>query len=269
MQKHPDNFDLALEAAEKGIVAIPVIAGTKVPAVKWKRWQADVPPAQLLERWFKGTRNSIAIITTGLVVFDCETEAAAGLVLGICGETPHKVKTPHGGIHLGYRKRLGTVLTNRVKIKGLDIDIKTDGGLEMIPPSMVDGVPYEWLGEGLNRISDLPVAKIGWTRERVRKATAAPGGMPITPTIGTPDTHRLLYRGQRYVDRFERAVSGQHGHTTTFLSARKIVRFVRALGGDEAAMWELLRYYNATKCDPAWREAPELAHKLKEALKKA
>ena len=40
------------------------------------------------------------------------------------------------------------------------------------------------------------------------------------------DTTSLLSRGRLYVDCFERAISGQNGHTTTFVSALKIVRFV-------------------------------------------
>ncbi len=262
MEKRSDNLEAALDAYEKGIACIPVIEGTKVPAVKWKPWQTELPPPELLEEWFR-TRSNIAIICSGMVLFDCETAEIADLVLAHCGDTPHKVRSPRGGVHLGYRRRKGVELTNKVRIKGLDIDIRTDGGLELIPPSRTPDGRYQWLGEGLKPISTLPVARIGWTRTRVRKATV--------PAIvaDVPERHRLLYRGRLYVDTFERAVSGSNGHTTTFLSARKIVRFVRALGGDEAAMWELLRYYNATKCDPEWREETELAHKLKDALKKA
>ena len=61
-----------------------------------------------------------------------------------CGETLHKLKTPRGGVHLGYRRRKGVELTNKVRIKGLDIDIRTDGGLEMIPNSVTTKGRYEW-----------------------------------------------------------------------------------------------------------------------------
>ena len=62
------------------------------------------------------------------------------------------------------------------------------------------------------------------------------------------------------------AVSGQGGHTTTFIAALKIARFVQ---GDRDLAWQLLLYYNATKCDPPWREEPELKHKLDDALERA
>ena len=83
--------------------------------------------------------------------------------------------------------------------------------------------------------------------------------------VGDGDPRSLLSRGRLYVDRFERAVSGQNGHTTTFVSALKIVRFV---GGDPDLAWQLLSYYNATKCDPEWDERA-LRHKWEDALEKA
>ena len=42
------NLETALDARDKGIVCIPVHAGTKVPAVKWKRMQP------LIERYKHG-----------------------------------------------------------------------------------------------------------------------------------------------------------------------------------------------------------------------
>src|SRR5688500_18941575 len=68
-----------------------------------------------------------------------------------------------------YRKRKGVVVANQVKIKGLPIEIRSDGGLEIIPQSETEAGRYEWLGKGLLPISNLPVANIGWTRKRVRR----------------------------------------------------------------------------------------------------
>lgn len=252
------NYEAALVYAEKGIVSIPCHLGTKVPCVKWKQWQNAMPPAELLRRWFADTRNNIAIITTGMVVFDCDDPAKADLVLAECGDTPHKLRTPRGGIHLGYRRRKGVAVANQVKIKGLPIAIRTDGGLELLPSSRTEDGEYEWLGPGLRAIAELPVARIGWTRERKRRQ------IRVAVSIDA-DPGSLLSRGRLYVDRFERAVSGQHGHTTTFVSALKIVRFV---GGDPDLAWQLLCYYNATKCEPEWSET-ELRHKWEDALKKA
>lgn len=171
MHRLPDNtgnYAIALANAEKGYASIPIHPGTKVPMVKWKEYQTAMPSPDLLRRWFLGTRTNIAILTTGLVVFDCDDPDQASRVLAECGHTPHRLRTPGGGVHLAYRRRKGVALGNRVKVKGLAIDIRTDGGLEMIPCSETDRGRYEWLGEGLFPISRLPVAKVGWTRDRVR-----------------------------------------------------------------------------------------------------
>lgn len=269
MNKLPDtsgNYETALANAEKGIVSIPIAPGKKgIPLVKWKRWQTEMPPPELLKEWFADTRVNVAIITTGMVVFDCEEQTRAKLVLDECGDTPHKVLTPGGGIHLGYRKRKGSVVQNLVKIKGLPIDIRTDGGLEMIPNSRTEHGEYRWIGDGLRPVADLPVARISWTRERTRRRVI------VSAVADGDDPHGLLYRGRRYVEKIDKAEDGKNGHTSLFVAALKIVRFVKS---DRELAWQLLLHYNATRCIPPWdvddpRALAALEHKLDEAMKKA
>ncbi len=271
MKQHSDiagNYEIALSNAEKGFVSIPCHPGTKIPCVKWKPFQTQMPTQEELAAWFQGTRNNIAIVTAGMVVFDVDDPAKADLVISQCGDTPHKLRTPSGGIHLGFRKRKGSIVMNQVRIKGQPIDIRTDGGLEMIPNSQTEDGAYKWLGEGLFPISQLPVAKVGWTRTRVKRRIQ-------TVVEEQCSGSRLLYRGRLYIDRFDRrAVSGQNGHTSAFIAALKIVGFVRRLGGSPEDAWQLLLYYNATKCDPPWdlrvpAEERALRHKLEDALKKS
>src|SRR5436305_2103968 len=109
MNKQHDTYEIALSNREKGVVSIPILPGTKVPAVKWKRWQKEMPSEEQLRAWFLGTRNNIAIVTTGMVVFDVDDAEKAALVIEKCGETPHRLRTPSGGLHLAYRKRKGVV----------------------------------------------------------------------------------------------------------------------------------------------------------------
>ena len=276
MKTTPEIFDTALDAAQKGHVCIPCYPGTKVPAVNWKQYQKTKPTEKEYREWFFGTRNNIAIICSNMVVFDVDDPALVDLVLLHCGNTPHKVGTPGGGTHLGYRKRKGVELTNRVRIlrsqknkDGKLIDIRTDGGLEMIPPSETEEGKYEWLSSGLRPIHELPYGNIGWTRERAKRA------FRFSPVDRATDPQSLLFRGQKYIDTFDkRAVSGQGGHTTFFVHCLKIVRFVRRLGGDESLMWQLVLYCNETKCDPPWdpnqpNDEHALRHKFNDALKKA
>ena len=111
METRPDstgNYERALTNAEIGYVSVPCRPGTKIPLVKWKPLQTQPPTAEQYRAWFQATRNNIAIITTGLVVFDCDDPALADLVVEHCGDTPCKVRTPRGGIHLLYRRGPGS-----------------------------------------------------------------------------------------------------------------------------------------------------------------
>jgi hypothetical protein len=138
----------------------------------------------------------------------------------------------------------------------------------MIPNSETAEGRYQWLTPGLRPVAELPFGNVGWTRTRVKKRVQAVVEEPCDGTF-------LLHRGRRYVDRFDgRAVSGRGGHTTCFTAALKIVRFVRRLGGGLPEAWQLLLYYNATKCDPPWDpSAPvderALRHKLEDAWRLA
>lgn len=248
-----NNLAIALDARSKGIVAIPCRPGTKVPAIGWKKWQSAIPPMELQRHWFRDPCN-IAIITTGFVVFDCDDPAKAELVIEKCGATPHKLRTPRGGIHLGYRRRQNVAVTNQVKIKGMDIDIRTDGGLELIPMSETECGRYEWLGPGLHSLSDLPVAKVGWTRDHRQRTIRL-----LDPIA---DASQAVRRARAYLATIEGAVSGQRGHDRTMRVAGILVQ---KFGLSIADALPIILDWNQ-KCQPPWNEK-ELLHKLQDALR--
>ncbi len=250
MQKPPETLALALDALGMGYAPVPIVEGTKTPAVKWKPWQEELPPEELVREWFSVRRN-IAIVTTGMVVFDCDDPATAELVVEKCGDTPHRVQTPSGGLHLGYRLRMGVVLKNRVKVKGLDIDIRTTGGIELIPPSRTEKGEYRWLGEGLNPLSKLPCGNIGWTRDRPKKlrATAAASDLPPGQgRIANPEAYCLRIR----------SVQGQNG-------SRALVRAVcvlrEARRTPDQAFDYLWKVWNPACAEPLWSEK-EIRHAI-------
>lgn len=253
-------LESALEALRLGYTPVPIVAGTKIPAVKWKRWQDELPPEDLVRQWFADARRNLAIVTAGLVVFDCDEPDKARRVVAECGETPHVLRTPRGGYHLAYRRRRGVALLNQVKIKGLPIDIRTDGGLELLPPSATQSGRYEWLGAGLLPRDELPVARIGWTRERSRQLTRRVVELPAVPPDG--DRAALVRRARAYLACIEGAISGRRGHDRTFRAACVLAR---KFGLSEAEAWPLLLEWNET-CEPPWSER-DLAHKLSDALR--
>jgi hypothetical protein len=93
------------------------------------------------------------------------------MVLQSCGLTDAPIcRTPRGGFHVHARVRKGVALRRTIKLKGEDIDLLTGPSLSILPPhANEEGTPYEWLTGGLPEKSRLPLARIGWTRERVKK----------------------------------------------------------------------------------------------------
>jgi hypothetical protein len=70
----------------------------------------------------------------------------------------------------------------------------------------------------------------------------------------------LASRAQAYIAAMPPAISGQHGHDTTFAVAKKLIH---DFGMSEAEAWPIFLDYNA-RCQPPWNE-DELRHKLKGA----
>jgi hypothetical protein len=270
----------ALDALAKGYGCVPVRPGSKSPAVPWKRYQGTPPTAAELAALFADARRNVALLTTGLVVFDCDDPAMAERVLAESGDTPYRVRTPRGGVHLGYRARRGVPLSNRVDVKGLKIDVRTTGGLVLLPPSRTDRGVYAWLGNGLPprhelpvaRVGwtmpfawslsipyrarhELPVARVGWTRERQRRAVAA---------VFDVDPSDAVRRARAYLAKVGPAVSGQRGHDTCFRAACVLAVKFRLT---YAQAWPLLVEWNRNNLPPFTER--ELEHKLRDAVAKA
>lgn len=238
---------------------VPIHPGTKVAAVKWKRYQTESPTEADYVAWFGGTQNNIAIMTGDLVIFDCDDPNKVDLVLDHCGDTPWRVRTPRGGLHLGYRKRQGLIVGTRAKIKGQPIDIRAEGGLALVPFSMnAAGTPYTWEGPGLLPVKALPVAKIGWTRERKRSMPARPfDSIPMDPRQIRGKIHNIF----AYLLRIP-SLQGQFGSKGCY----KVCALLREEGYSPLEAWLILLWWNERVPQPKWREH-ELLHKLESAYR--
>ena len=254
-------LEAALDAREKGIVASPCYPLTKVPKVKWKQWQTEMPPLAMQMDWFRDTRVNIAILTTSIVLFDIDDPNLVDEVLGHTGPSPHFLRSPRSGTHIGFRARKGVEMRNEVRIRGKAIDIRADGGIAMIPPSRTPDGRYEWLGPGLHRISDLPVARIGWTRERKRRqvrSVVAPSG----------DADVMGRRAWAWAACVEGAISGQRGHDKFFRFVCKMLHPApRGFGLTVPQAMPIIEAFNE-QCEPPFSDR-EIDHKVSDALKKA
>lgn len=267
-----DNYALAQELVALGYIPVAMQQGTKIPAESaWQEWPLrEITEESIAQRW-KGTRNGISILCHNVVVLDVDQADLLDFVLKQTKlESAPICRTPRGGYHVHARARKGMQLSRKIRVRNRCIDLLTGASLSILPPhETVDGA-YEWISGELPPAGKLPLANLAWTRERRKKRAKSVLLAAEEPSEGD----EILYRGRLYVDTFDRrAVDGQNGHTSLFVAALKIVSFVRRLGGGEEQMWQLLLYFNATKCDPPWdpsdpRDLAALQHKLSDALKK-
>jgi hypothetical protein len=259
MDNSPDStglFDAARDYAERGLPIIPLRG--KVPAIR--RWQEFIATEIALRFWFGTHRCNIGLRTgeSGYVVLDTDTPEAERWVTAHCPVTPMQTITGSGTRHHYYGRPPQEEVRNKQALHGIDgLDVRGHGGFIVVPPSIhpETGNPYAWSGE-FRHPSGLPEFSPAWvyqeTRHRVQSVVVLPD-----------DPGRLLDRGRCYVAKFERAISGKNGHTTTLKSAFKILRFV---GFNYDLAWHLMLHYNATRCDPPWLEI-DLKRKLDEALR--
>ena len=256
------NYERALDLAKKGYIPVAMLPGTKVPAERgWQEWPGRPLTEESIARRWKGTRNGIALLCHGLVVLDIDDASKLGIVLEKCGLTRAPIcRTPRGGYHVHARARKGMELRRAIKLHGQNIDLLTGPSLSILPPHTNEqGVPYEWLTEGaLPAASELPLARLAWTRERTRRRVAR--GIEVAG-----DADVVVRRARAYLATIEGAVSGQRGHDRTF---RVACVLTHKFGLTFEQAWPLFKEWSDIQCEPPWSDR-ELEHKLADALKKA
>jgi hypothetical protein len=139
-------------------------AKEKQPVVKWKMYQDVLPSVEQVQDWFVDAPDDaqIALVTgkvSGVSVLDvdCHKEGCAGKRGGLCQCDPESVHllraqfpitltsvSGSGGYHLFYKYE--PKLMNSVGLANPQIDIRTDGGIIILPPSLHNRVhkEYEW-----------------------------------------------------------------------------------------------------------------------------
>ena len=158
----PTLLDRARSYLSRGFSIIPVIKGTKRPALSsWKEFQERRVTDEEVNAWFgNGSRNGIGIVTgviSGIAVVDLDSPEAVAFAKAHDFPPTPLVKTGKG-YHAYYRYSAGVRnFQKRDDLPG--IDLRGDGGFVVAPPSVhVSGNRYQWVeGKGLD---DLPMAEL-------------------------------------------------------------------------------------------------------------
>lgn len=150
-------LDAALSYAARGWAVFPLKPGQKTPATPNGFKDASLDAATITQWWEQMPRANIGIATgasSGLVVLDIDLDEAkrvngyesfAELAPEGSEQLTLGAVTPRGGTHLYYAHPGHNVQNKAGFLHGLDI--RGDGGYILAPPSVVNGVEYEWTQE--------------------------------------------------------------------------------------------------------------------------
>tara|TARA_B110000046_G_scaffold73521_1_gene81378 strand:- start:587 stop:2488 length:1902 start_codon:yes stop_codon:yes gene_type:complete len=137
--------DHARELFEEGLTIVPASREKKMPIVRWREWQEQNPPDELVEYWFASAnfRTCNFAIVTGrqIVVIDTDSAEAEIWVKANLTYTPRSVKTSRGR-HF-YFKAPSFEVRNSTD-SNAKIDVRGLGGIVIAPGSVHEsGAVYE------------------------------------------------------------------------------------------------------------------------------
>jgi len=131
-------LDYALKYLDMGLSVIPILPGTKRPAVEWGEFQRRPPTVKKVEEWFSRSMNVATVcgrVSGGLTVLDFDKPESFEKFFPRWKEllkaTPI-VQTARG-IHVWLRSERPC---RSFKIPELQLDVKGEGGYVLAPPSV-------------------------------------------------------------------------------------------------------------------------------------
>jgi hypothetical protein len=188
-----DSHNTALEYAQRGWRVVPILPGTKRPALN--QWQdaATTSTAQI-NQWWKGSQSScgVGIATgkqSGIWVLDIDDRDALYELEREHGELPATLTsiTGSGGEHQIYKWPAdGRTIHNSASGFAPGIDVRGEGGQIVAPPTIhPNGNPYEW-DEQCDTIANAPE----WLLNLIcdKDTPQAPAG--VSPTSSSTATDR-------------------------------------------------------------------------------
>jgi putative DNA primase/helicase len=165
-------LDAALAYAAKGWAVLPIAPNTKRPLSAHGVKDATTDPVTIAGWWTATPDANIGIAAgagSGITVLDIDDKSGKNgfATLDRLGATdrPGTVwqATPSGGTQEIYRH--DPRITNRVGGTATEftgLDTRNDGGYVLVPPSTIDGKPYQWIARpfGSTQLAPFPEALV-------------------------------------------------------------------------------------------------------------
>lgn len=187
MTKHKDKeesggsmLEHAIKYARLGWSVIPLKAKDKRPIVKWKKRQTNRATEDEIRGWWKRYPNAnIGIVTgkiSGFDVVDLDGPNAQELLeseIGVSLPQSLRQKTgrTEGGLQIFLQYHGGGLKTKAGCLSdgnGNGVDLKTDKGIAVVPPSIhPSGRRYEWIEKPTNDLANIAA----WPSELIELLT--------------------------------------------------------------------------------------------------
>src|SRR5262249_17803305 len=132
----------ALRYAEMGFPVFPCKPGTKEPATDHGHLDATTDAHQILAWWTACPAYNVAIAAGSLLIPDLDPGSESWVERDWC-EAP-TCRTPRGGRHYYFRRPTNKPWRCSASQLAPNVDVRTDGGYVLAPPSVVDGATYSW-----------------------------------------------------------------------------------------------------------------------------
>lgn len=227
-------LETALQYLAQGFSVVPIKPGEKYPAIEWRQFQNRLAlESEVREWWSVNPHYNIGIITgriSDITVVDFDKKNGGLDTLKTLSMPPTLiVQTGGGGWHYYYRYVQGSV--NRANILP-GVDIRSDGGLVVAPPSIhPSGAKYEAVFEfNREQISDFPISAIPLDTCSAPKLSADQWSDIFTEPVG---------RGRR-------------NDTAARLAGLLLSRFERAKW---RVAWQIFKLWTEHRCEPPMDQA--------------
>lgn len=210
-----DFHSAALRYHQLGLSVIPCVPDGKEPAFGWSQYMKERPSILTINNWWTGARRgapyNLAVVcgrVSGCIVLDFDpldgvpVEVLVEAFERRFGKLPHTatVRTPHDRRHIylalpeGVKGEEGEEFaTTVIDFPGLGkVELRGEGSIAVMPPSVVDDRQYEWLiPPTQDTLAPVPSEILAAMRRRERSA--------MVDRAAEPD-QELLSRAQRLLE---------------------------------------------------------------------
>lgn len=228
-----ESQDRLLRYQRLDLSIIPLVHKEKHPAITWKLYQSERVTESVLLGWVNRSKANynFGIVTgaiSGVIVVDADSPEAVAWVEANLPSTAMRTRTAKG-VHYFYRHP-GPKVLNGVKLAGMLLDVRGDGGYVVAPGSIhPSGFVYQEEGEW-GCLNNLPVFDPAWISSE---------GKTLEEQIA------------EFIRKAAPSIEGMNGSKGLMSFAGKLLRKFR-ITHEQAR--EALETFNRTKADPKWSE---------------